>query len=112
WSGNTVYFTSDRERTLNIYAYDLTSKAVRKVTSFTEYDVLWPSLGPGAIVFMNGGYLYRLSLATEKVERIPIALGAAIDATAPQFKEVKANVGRADLSPSGARAVIEARGEV
>ena len=28
WTGNTVYFTSDRERTLNLYAYDLTTKAV------------------------------------------------------------------------------------
>ena len=112
WTGNTVYFTSDRERTLNIYAYDLPTKAVRKVTNFTEYDVLWPSLGPGAIVFMNGGYLHRLDLATQKSERIPITLGAALDTAAPQFKDVKANVGRVDLSPSAARAVFEARGEV
>lgn len=112
WTGSTVYFTSDRERTLNIYACDLPTKAVRKVTHFTEYDVLWPSLGPGAIVFMNGGYLHRLDLATQKAERIPITLGAALDTAAPQFKDVKANVGRVDLSPSAARAVFEARGEV
>ncbi|HUG55381.1 MAG TPA: PDZ domain-containing protein [Vicinamibacteria bacterium] len=112
WAGNTVYFTSDRDRTLNIYAYDLTSKAVRRVTSFTEYDVLWPSLGPDDIVFENGGYLYRLPLSTERPERIPITLAAAIDTTAPQFKDVKGNVGRVDLSPSASRVVLEARGEV
>jgi tricorn protease len=112
WTGDTVYFTSDRERTLNLYAYDLRSKAVRKVTSFTEYDVLWPSLGPGGIVFMNGGYLHRFDLATQKSARIPITLGAALDTSAPQFKDVKANVGRVDLSPSAARAVFEARGEL
>jgi tricorn protease len=112
WTGNTVYFTSDRDRTLNIYAYDLATRAVRKVTTFDEYDVLWPSLGPGGIVFMNGGYLHRLDLATQRSERIPITLGAALDTAAPQFKDVKANVGRVDLSPSAARAVFEARGEV
>ena len=112
WVGSTVYFTSDRDRTLNIFASDLVSKAIRKLTNFTEYDVLWPSLGPGAIVFMNGGYLYRLDLGTEKAERIPITLGAAIDTAAPQWKDVKANVGRADLSPSAARTVFEARGEI
>ncbi|HET8645766.1 MAG TPA: acetyl-CoA synthetase, partial [Vicinamibacteria bacterium] len=63
WAGDTIYFTSDRERTLNIYAYDLGTRAVRKVTDFRDYDVLWPSLGPGGIVFMQGGYLHRLDLA-------------------------------------------------
>jgi tricorn protease len=113
WSGDTLYFTSDRERTLNIYALDVRSRAVRKVTSFTEYDVLWPSLGPAGIVFMNGGYLYRLDLATEKAERIPITLGAAIDTLAPQFKDVTPGVlGRLDLSPTAQRVVVEARGEL
>ena len=112
WAGNTVYFTSDRDHTLNLFALDIATRAVRKLTSFTEYDVLWPSMGPGAIVFMNGGYLHRLDLRTEKTERIPITLGAAMDTAAPQWKDVKGNVGRVDLSPSAARAVFEARGEI
>jgi tricorn protease len=112
WAGDTIYFTSDRDRTLNIYAYDLAGKATRKVTDYRDYDVLWPSLGKGGIVFMQGGHLYRLDLATHKASRIPITIGAALDAAAPQFKDVKANVQRADLSPSGTRAVFEARGEL
>lgn len=112
WAGDTIYFTSDRDGTLNLYAHDLKTKAVRKVTDYREYDVLWPSLGRGGIVFMNGGYLHRLDLGTEKAARIPITLGAALDTAAPQFKEVKANVQQVDLSPSGARAVFEARDEL
>jgi tricorn protease len=112
WSGDTIYFTSDRDGTLNLYSYDLGSRAVRKVTEFREYDVLWPSLGSGGIVFMNGGYLYRLDLATQKPERLAITLGTAMDSAAPQFKSVRENVQRAGLSPSGTRAVFEARGEL
>jgi tricorn protease len=112
WSGDTVYFTSDREHTLNLFAYDLKSRATRKLTRFDEYDVLWPSLGPGGIVFMNGGYLYRFDLASEKAARIPIRIGAALDTLVPQWKDVKGNVSAADLSPSAARAVFEARGEL
>jgi tricorn protease len=112
WSGDTVYFTSDRDDVLNIYGYDLKTKAVRKVTDFRDYDVLWPSLGKGGIVFMHGGYIHRLDLGTGKAARIPITLGAALDTAAPQFKDVKANVQQVDLSPSGARAVFEARGEL
>src|SRR4029079_3591774 len=92
WSGATIYFTSDREHTLNLFAYDLKTRATRQATDFKEYDVLWPSLGPGGIVFMNGGYLYRFDLATQKAARIDITLGAALDTEAPQFKDVRANV--------------------
>jgi tricorn protease len=110
WAGHTIYFTSDREHTLNIFAYDLETRKTRKITRFDEYDVLWPSLGPDAIVFMNGGYLYKLDLASEQTSRIPITL--SVDATTPHFKRVAKLVSAADLSPSGARAVFEARGEI
>ena len=30
WVGNTIYFTSDREHAMNIYAYDLATKVVAK----------------------------------------------------------------------------------
>ncbi len=112
WSGGTIYFTSDREHTLNLYAFDVGSGATRKVTRFDEYDVLWPSLGPDAIVFMNGGYLYRMGLDDEKPARIPIALGADLALAVPHFKDVREFVGDADLSPTGARAVFDARGDL
>ena len=62
WHGNTIYFTSDRgpEHRLNLYSYDVGSKQVEQLTKFDEFDVMWPSLGPDAIIFENGGYLYTL----------------------------------------------------
>jgi len=112
WSGGTIYFTSDRERTLNIYAYDLASRKIDKVTTHDEYDVLWPSLGPDAIVYMNGGWLYRLDLATRKTARIPITLGGDLPGRLPYFKDAGKNIAGADISPSGARAVFDARGDL
>ncbi len=112
WTGDTIFFTSDRDHTLNLHAYDLETGTTRKVTRFDEYDVLWPSLGPDAIVFSNGGYLYRMGLDDLKPEKIPVALGADLAAAVPRFKEVREFVGDADLSPSGARVVFEARGEL
>lgn len=112
WYGETIYFTSDRDRTLNLYALDRKTRAVRKVTDFQEYDVLWPSLGDRAIVFMNGGYLFRLDLPDEKVSRIPITLAADFPAAVPHFVDVAGNLASFDLSPSAARVVAEARGEI
>jgi len=111
WWGDAIYFTSDRERTLNLFRYDLKTKETRKLTSFTEFDVLWPSLGDGKIVFMNGGTLHALDLATEKEARIPIALGADFPSAAA-FRDVSANVAGATLSPAGARVVLDARGDL
>jgi tricorn protease len=112
WAGATIYFTSDREHTLNLYAYDTGTKQTRKVTRFDDYDVLWPSLGPGAIVFMNGGWLWKTDLATGRTDRIPVTLGSDAAATVPAFRDVQGQLGGAEPSPSGARVVLEARGEL
>lgn len=112
WAGTTIYFTSDREHTLNVYVYDTGTKQTRKVTRFDEYDVLWPSLGPGAIVFMNGGWLWKTDLATGDTAKIPITLGSDAAATVPAFRDVSGQLGGAQPSPSGARVVVEARGEL
>ncbi len=112
WAGDTLYFTSDRHDTLNLFAYDLKTRATRQVTKFDEYDVLWPSLGPDAIVFMNGGYLYRVPLAGGAPERIAITIGSDLPDALPRFKDVQGDVSGFDVSPSGARAVFEARGEI
>ncbi len=112
WWGDAVYFTSDRERTLNLFRYDLKTKETRKLTSFTEFDVLWPSLGDGKVVFMNGGFLFTLDLATEKVAKVAVTLGSDLAATVPAFKDVSGNVSGAAISPSGARVVLDARGDL
>ena len=32
-------------RTANLWAYDVDKKTHRQVTTFTDYDVKWPSIG-------------------------------------------------------------------
>ena len=112
WSGDTIFFTSDRDHTLNLFAHDLPTGETRKVTDFDTYDVLWPSLGPGAIVFAKGGYLYRFDLASRETSPIPIRVSSDLPATVPHFIDVTGNIAGAAVSPSGARAVFEARGEL
>jgi len=59
---------------MNLYVYDLASKATRKLTDFAEYDIKFPSLGPKHIVFENGGYIYTFDLATEQTARVPVVI--------------------------------------
>ena len=48
WSGDRIYFLSDRDenKRMNLYVYDLASKATRQLTDFAEFDIKFPSLGP------------------------------------------------------------------
>ncbi len=54
---------------MNLYSYDLTSKQTKKLTNYTEFDVKFPSMGDTAIVFENGGWIYKLDLATREGRR-------------------------------------------
>jgi tricorn protease len=112
WSGEKIYFTSDREHTLNIYCYDLLTKSTRKITNHEEYDVKWPSLGPDAIVYENGGYLYVLELVNEKTRKISVEIPAEHILTRPNWEKVNDLIADFSLSPSAKRALFSARGEI
>jgi tricorn protease len=112
WVGDTIYFTSDRDRRLNLYSWNTGSRETRQVTHHEDFDVLWPSAGPGQVVYECGGYLYRFDPAREASERIPIELGGDFRGTLPGFRNVRDNIASGALSPSGKRALFGARGEV
>jgi tricorn protease len=114
WHNDTIYFLSDRDKhkKLNIWAYELKTQKTRQVTEFTEYDVKWPSIGPDAIVFENGGKLHLLDLAGETSQPIEIKVPADLPRVRTKLKDVSEHIRNFSLSPSGKRALFEARGEV
>jgi tricorn protease len=114
WHGNTIYFTSDRgaEHRLNIYSYDLSSKQTEQLTHFTDFDVMWPSLGPDAIIFENGGYLYTFDFSSRQAKKLTIYLPGERDQSMKHWVSVSKNITDFDISPEGKRAVFSARGDV
>ena len=112
WHRDSIYFISDRDGIMNLYSYDLGSKQTKKLTDYKEFDIKWPSLGPDAIVYENGGLLYDFDLETGKTHEIPIVVRAEDLEARPEFKNVSQGIGSAAISPSGARAVVEARGNI
>ena len=112
WHGNAIYFISDRDGVMNLYSYDLGGKQTKKLTTYKEYDIKWPSLGPDAIVYENGGQLYEFNLQAGKVRAIPIQVHAEDIGARPEFKSLAERVSGFAISPSAARAVVEARGNI
>jgi tricorn protease len=114
WSGHKIYFLSDRDvhKRMNLYVYDLTDKATRPLTTFSDFDVKFPSLGDKAIVFENGGYIYRFDLDTEKYVKVPIRIREDVPTGRAGIVNVSKNVTNFEISPDGKRALFGARGEV
>lgn len=114
WHGSTIYFLSDRgeAQRYNLWALDTSSGQARQVTHFTEHDVTYPALGPDAIVFQNGGQLYLFSIATEKLSEVPVQVVTDRMTLKPRVEKVEELIAGATPSPSGKRAVFEARGDV
>jgi tricorn protease len=116
WVGDSdkIYFLSDRddEKRFNVWSYDLKTKATKQVTTFKEFDCKFPSRGDTAIVFENGGWIYKLDLATEKVEKVPVRIQDDQLTGRGGIKDLSKNVSSYEISPEGKRALFGARGEL
>jgi len=113
WIGNTLYFVSDRSDTkLNLYSMSPQGGEARKLTQFTDLDILWPSAGSDAIVFEKGGAIWRFDPASGQAQPVPIRVASDAPDTQPHFVKAGDFVESFDLSPAGERAVFGARGEV
>jgi tricorn protease len=114
WHGNTIYFTSDRgpEHRLNIYSYDTASKQVQQLTKFTDWDCMFPSLGPNAIIFENGGYLYTFDFQSQQAKKLTISVDGERDQAMKRWADASKHITDFDIAPDGKRAVFAARGEV
>ena len=114
WHGNTIYFSSDRgpEHRLNLYSFDLGSKQIEQLTKFDNYDVMWPSLGPDAIIFENGGCLYTFDFASKQAKKLSISVPGEVDETLKHWASAGKLITDFDIAPDGKRAVFAARGDI
>jgi len=107
-----IYFNSDRTGTLNLYVYDPADKSTKPVTTFTEYDVRWPAMGPGAIVFENAGWLYVMDLPNGTPRKLTVQLGSDRVPARDRWINAKDHIQDYTVSHDGKRAMFGARGEI
>ena len=112
WIGDRIFFSSDRDRVLNIYEFDTASGNIKQVTTHTEYDVRRPSEGSGKIVYELGGDIWMLDAASGKTAKIEIGVPHDSPEARPYYKDVSEEAAQIDCSPGGERALVVARGEV
>ncbi len=112
WFGDNIYFASDRDLKLNIYQYNTKTKALKQLTTHTDFDCMWPSGGNGQMIYENGGFLYKLNAETGREYKVNISIHFDNPNIVPYYKNVKDFVQSFEVSPTGKRALISARGDI
>ncbi|HEV8600341.1 MAG TPA: PDZ domain-containing protein [Gemmatimonadales bacterium] len=112
WIGNTVYFLSDRNFTVNLFSYAVDTKQLKQLTQHDDFDIMNASAGPDAIVYEQAGYVHLFDLKSGQSRRLNIEVTGDLPWARAQFKRVAGMIRNASLSPTGVRAAFEARGEI
>ncbi|MBN2732700.1 MAG: PD40 domain-containing protein [Balneolaceae bacterium] len=112
WMGDKIYFMSDRDYAMNVYSYDRASNELQQLTHHSEYDVKELSAGDGMLVYENGGSIYKLNPENGRPEKVSITVNGDFPWARPHWEEVGDRITNAELSPTGVRAVVQARGEI
>ncbi len=121
WFRRKIYFLSDRGKNFrqNIWSLDLNRGTFHQVTHFGDYDIDWPSLGPSAITFQQGGHLFSIDLPSERLRELtvempdPENLAARFVDAADTIRSTDA-MGVVDyaLSSTGDSLLVSARGDL
>jgi tricorn protease len=113
WIGDTVYFLSDRDGLVSLFAYDTKSKQVTKAVKNDGLDFKSASAGPDAIVIEQFGSLLVYDLKTQQTHGLKVQLSGDFAEIRPHFRKIQTNeIRAAGISPTGARAVFAAHGEI
>src|SRR5262245_10798029 len=112
WMNGTIYFRSDRNGEYNVFTYETESKAVKQVTQHTDFPVVDIAGGGGNLVYEQAGYIHRLDPTDGKSTRIKIGIAIDLSEARARFVKGAKYIHGATVSPSGARAAFEFRGEI
>jgi tricorn protease len=113
WVGGKIFYSSDKDDTLNLYAYDSATKKTEQLTHSKKWDLRWPSTDhKNQIVYEMDGELSVFHTDTAKTDHISITVPTDAIATRPSRVSASNEVEGFDLSPKGERAVFVARGDV
>jgi len=119
FNGGRIYYLSDAgpSHLLQIWSFEPASGVRSQVTDLPDFDVKWPAIGPGPdgrgeIVFQHGSRLMLLDLRTREAREVKVTIPGDRPTLRPRTLDVAASTTGWDLSSTGKRALVEARGDV
>ncbi|MEK7407798.1 MAG: PDZ domain-containing protein [Acidobacteriota bacterium] len=112
WIGGRIYFLSDRGGPVTLFVYDTKTRKVTQALPNTGLDLKSAAAGADAIVYEQFGGIYLFDLKTQKPQRVEITVNGDMPEVRPRLEKLANRISTGGISPSGARALFEARGEI
>ena len=112
WVNDKVFFISDRNGPMALYSYDTKTKQVAAALKNDGLDFKYASAGPGGMVIEQFGAILLFDPKTGAAHKVDIHISGDQPQLRTRYESVGSQIRNADISPSGARAVFEARGEI
>ena len=112
WVDDRVFFLSDRNGAVTLFSYDTRDRKVTQAVPNGGMDFKSASAGPGGIVIEQFGQIQLYDLKTAKLSPVKISLAGDMAELRPKYVNVARRLTSAHISPTGARALFEARGEI
>lgn len=113
WLGDKIYFLSDRDGGVaNIWSYQPANGKLTQLTRFKGSDVKWLAGHGNTLLYERDGWLHQTDLNGGGGKQLAIQVVGDFPWSAPRWENVGRSINWADLSPTGKRAVMEARGEI
>jgi len=112
WYENEIYFISNRDRIMNLFVYNTTTKEIKKVTQFEDYDIKFPSIGNDKIVFEQAGYIHIFDIKTQQTKKINIQIADDHLYSLNKWVDASKYINDYDIAPDGSRLAFAARGDI
>lgn len=113
WIGMKIYFSSDRDGTLNLFDFDPADKTVTQLTQNRKWDVRWPSSdNQNRIIYESNGELNVYNVKDKSNRKLSITVPNDGIAMRPSRYPAYKNIEDFELSPKGERALFVARGDI
>src|SRR5438105_11099496 len=112
WVGDTIYFLSDRNGPVSLFSYDTHTKQVKQELENHELDLKSASIGPDGIVYEQFGSLHLYDLKSGTAKQVNVRIAGDLQELREHIVNVSKRLQNAHISPTGARAVFQARGEI
>lgn len=112
WIGDKIYFLSNRDGAVTLYAYDTKTKTVARLVKNDGLDIKSAGACSDAIAYEQFGTLYVYDIASGRSRKLDITVEGDFQGVRARFEKVGNRISSASISPTGARAVFEARGEI
>jgi tricorn protease len=112
WVGDKVFFLSDRNGPVTLFSYDPKTKQVKQALENRGLDLKSASAGSDAIVYEQFGALHLYDLKSGNTKPVKTEIAGDLLELRPRMVEVSKRLRTPHISPTGARALFEARGEI